>query len=383
MIFRALCVRVPALVLSVAMLVGPVLVASGGSAAPPIPPVLSVTDLGPIVQNRAVAGRDGGFSALLGTRSVWTFGDTPLLKPNGTGQSWDDNSIAWTYNLDASRGITLDHDYTDSTGVPIEFLPYTSDELAYNAAHDSAHCTAAPCGAEYAMWPGAVVLDAPRGRALFFYGEIQRVAGQSGWTYIGSGIAVATPDGKFVRPIENPSSPTPTLIWDATEGGFDGGAVVAGNTLYSYGCVAGFLVMHCRVGRAPLAGALDKTQWTYYAGNDTWSPRVADAVTVFDGGAAANAVFYSAYLGVYMNIYSGIFSNDVYYRVSYTPWGPWSAPAFLFTGRTGWNGNTNYAARAHPEFAQGNGQIQYVTYAHTTGLLRMDMPLVRVMFGKP
>ncbi len=84
-----------------------------------------------------------------------------------------------------------------------------------------------------------------------------------------------------------------------------------------------------------------------------------------------------------MAFYCGVYSNDVFYRVSYTPWGPWSDQALLFTGKPGWNNNTDYAALAHPEYAQGNGKIQYVTYAHTTGFLHMDLPLVQVVFGKP
>ena len=42
----------------------------------------------------------------------------------------------------------------------------------------------------------------------------------------------------------------------------------------------------------------------------------------------------------------------------------------------------DYAGHAHTEFAEGNGQIQYITYAHTTGPFRSDIPLVKVVFGQ-
>jgi hypothetical protein len=116
---------------------------------------------------------------------------------------------------------------------------------------------------------------------------------------------------------------------------------------------------------------------------DTWSADQRDAVTVFQGGAAGNTVTYDAYLGEYIAIYSGVLSNDVFYRVSNTPWGPWSDQAFAFTGRPPTAGSIDYAAEAHPEFAQGDGQTQYVTYAHRTGFLQMDLPLVQVVFGNP
>ena len=80
---------------------------------------------------------------------------------------------------------------------------------------------------------------------------------------------------------------------------------------------------------------------------------------------------------------AAIFSDDVVYRVSETPWGPWSEPQHLFTGRPGWNGANNYTGHAHPEFAEDGGRVQYVTYAHLTGFLQFDLPLVRVEFGDP
>jgi hypothetical protein len=84
-----------------------------------------------------------------------------------------------------------------------------------------------------------------------------------------------------------------------------------------------------------------------------------------------------------MAIYNGVFTDDVEYRVSSTPWGRWSDQALLFTGRPGWNGAIDYAGQAHTEFAEGNGQTQYVTYVHSTGFLRFDLPLVQVVFGLP
>lgn len=348
--------------------------------APPIPPIASAIDIGTVVQNSVIAGRDGNFSTKIGNKSVWTFGDTPMFAPNADGANWNDNTLSWTTDLDASDGITLTNDFTDASGNPGEFLPYTEFERQYNYAHDTRHCTAQPCGAEYALWPGPIVADPKRGRALIFYGEIHRIAGQSGWTNIGGGIALGAPGGTFSRPILNPGTPDPTLMWDSTEVSFTSGALAKGDTLFSYGCVAGLLVMHCRIGKVALADALVKAQWRFYQPGGTWTPDPSTAATIFNGGAAGNTVFYSPYLGLYVVIYSGIFSDDVYYRVAYDPWGPWSARRLIFTARPGWNGTASYAAETHPEYAQQNGKVQYVTYAHTTGFLRMDLPIVKVTF---
>jgi hypothetical protein len=356
---------------------------ASGAGPPPIPPVESVTEIGTVGQNPVIGGRDGTFSALVDGRSMWTFGDTVLTVPGENGTYWDDNSLSWTADLEASDGITLEGDRLDGAGAPGEFLPYTTAERRYNAMHDPDHCTAQPCGAEFAMWAGPVVADPARDRVLFFYTEVWRVAGRPGWRTVGTGIAVRTGNGPVVRPVEDPGSPTPTLMWSARETGFAGGSVVVDSTLFSYGCVPGFLVMHCEVARAPLSGVLDKSRWRYYSGGATWSPSQMDAVPVFDGGAAGNSVFSVAYMGGYMAVYSGVLSNDLWYRVASNPWGPWSDQALLFTGRQGWNGAIDYAGQAHPEFAGGDGWTQYVTYVHATGFLRSDIPLVQVKFGLP
>jgi hypothetical protein len=357
---------------------------AGQDPGPPvIPTVVSVTQLGTIQQNKVIYGRDGTFSALVDGKSVWTFGDTPMSVPGVLGNFWDDNSLSWTTNLDASKGINLNHDLLDSTGAPAEFLPYLPWERKYNYEHDKNHCTVKPCGAEFAMWDGPVINDPARNRVLFYYYELYRgVPGMNGWDTVGAGIAVYTPGKGITRPIENPNSKTPTLMWGPKDQAYNSGAMVVEDTVYSYGCALGFLVQNCRVARVPLADILDITKWTYYAGNGNWSTNPADATTIFQGGAAANQVFYNAYLGLYMNIYNPTLNNDMYFMVSSTPWGPWSAPTLLFKGETPYKGSVNYTGQAHPEFAQGNGQTEYVTYAHPTGFLREDLPLVQVVFGK-
>ena len=357
---------------------------AGQDAAPPaIPRVVSVTPLGTVQQNKVIYGRDGTFSALVNGASVWTFGDTPMSVPGVLGNFWDDDSLSWTANLDASKGIRLNHDLLDVTGAPAEYLPYLPWEWKYNYEHDKNHCTVSPCGAEFAMWDGPVVNDAARNRVLLYYYELYRgVPGMKGWDTVGTGIAVYAAGKGITRPIENPNSQTPSLMWGPKDQAYNSGALVVGDILYSYGCAGAFLVDNCMVARVPLADALDITQWTYYAGNNAWSTNPTDAVTIFQGGAAANQVFYNPYLGVYMNIYNPALNNDMYFMVSSTPWGPWSAPALLFKGETPYQGSVNYTGQAHAEFAQGNGQVEYVTYAHPTGFLREDLPLVQVVFGK-
>jgi hypothetical protein len=356
--------------------------ANAEAAPPPVPPVLSVTDLGVVAQLPIIRGRDGAISALVNGRSVWTFGDTPLDGFTVDGERWVDNSLSWTADLDASGGIAFEGNLTDAVGAPAEFIPYLDWERRYNERHDDDDCQAEPCGAEFAFWPGDIIPDPARDRALIFYYELWRAPTIEGWRTVGSGIAVWDGGRRVERPILDPGSPTPTLMWGRNEVAYTNAALVEGETLYAYGCKLVWIEHRCRVARVPLADVLDKAAWRYYTGSG-WSPDPDRAKNLFVGGAAGTSVFYVPYLDGYMAIYSAIFSDDVVYRVARTPWGPWSEPHHLFTGRPGWNGTFNYTGHAHPEFAEADGRVQYVTYAHTTGFLQQDIPLVRVEFGKP
>ena len=53
--------------------------------------------------------RDGSYSALIGGRPVWTFGDTCPARGRAAGDTFIDNSLAWGDGLDASDGIALTH----------------------------------------------------------------------------------------------------------------------------------------------------------------------------------------------------------------------------------------------------------------------------------
>lgn len=365
--------------------------AAHAQSAPALPTVLSVTELGTVRQNSLIDGRDGNFSALVGTTSLWAFDDTAMSRANATGQNFIDNTLSWTTDLDASSGIWLNHDLLDPTGTPTTFLGLTPAEQAIDAEHAvnaNGTCAVAPCGLSLAVWPAQVVPDPARHRVLFFFNEVSRITGDAAFTVLGAGVAVGTlgPGAAITvtrPPAEEPAGANPALLWNAPEFGYANGAVVVGSTIYAYGQNPQGLVMDVPLAKAPLASATQNAAWQYYAGNNTWSSDASQAVTVFQGGAAGNSVFYNAYVGAFMAIYSEPLTDHVYYRVAATPWGPWSEQALLFTGKAGESGTEDYAALAHTEFATGSGQTQYITYVRTTGFLQMELRLVQVVFGPP
>lgn len=363
----ARALAVPALALALAQ------AALAAEAPPPIPPVVSVVEMGLVKQNKFVNCRDGTYSALVGKKAIWTFNDTCLSKGGDLGDQFIDNTLAWNTNLDASNGIWLNKDKHDSQGVPVRFVPFTANEIAFTAAHQPN---------EIAIWPGQLVPDPARNRELIFFGAVYR-GGDIGFNGIGAGIAVADPTFTTVtRPIQSldPDAREPSYMWAAKEQSYTGGYVLVGDMLYCYGGQGVGLSTHIHVARVPLADALDKTKWTYWNGTE-WSTVNKKQATVYVGGAAGDTIFWDDYLGEYVTVYQPYLSNDVYYRVSNHPEGPWSDAAFLFTAQQGTD--PSYAARVHTEYQENGGQVQYITYVKNTGFLSQELPLVKVTFGKP
>jgi hypothetical protein len=108
-----------------------------------------------------------------------------------------------TTDLDASNGITLTSaDWTnsaDSSSKPSPVIWPTAAETAWEAAHAKVNgaCKAGAsdpfCGAQYAIWPGAVLADPERNRVLIGYGKLCRASSGSqcsgglGWQDLGWG----------------------------------------------------------------------------------------------------------------------------------------------------------------------------------------------------
>jgi hypothetical protein len=354
--------------------------ATGG----PVPIVVSATDLGPIAQNPHVLFRDGLYSGKYGGASIWTFGDTALNAPNSQGADWDDNSLAYTTNLDGSSGLTLNHDWPATTGgVPDQYLPFTPAEAAFNAAHASTGgtCQVQPCGEEVALWNGPVVPDPVRHRILFFYYELERVVGQPGWVTVGEGIAVGA-HGKVTRPVESPGARFPTLMFGANAPDFTNGTLTVGSTLYVFGCRSGFLVQNCDLARTSLATATDRQTWRYFDGSG-WTTGLQQATTVLQGGAAGTSVFWVPFLHEYMAIYMPPLTDEIVERVAPEPWGPWSAASNVAATLPPASGSVDYAGMAHPEFAQNDGRTQYVAYYHPLGPWSGEDRWVQVTFAAP
>lgn len=342
--------------------------------------VIGSRDLGPLEVSEAIRGRDGGYSVHAWGRSIWGYGDSILALEGEDGSAWRNNTMSHTADLDVSDGVTGFVEAVDSLGAPVEFLPQTAEEAAFNAAHSmqSPSC-ADPCGARKMLWPGAMVEDTERDRVLVFYSKFYGEPGEWSFSAIGASIAVwegleATPSRPEVRPDREES----TLLWPVGEGwpAFGVAALIEDGKLYAYGCDGDGIAKRCKLARVDPADALELDAWRFYDG-DGWSSEIDDAKTVFNAHTILS-VHYNAYVGRYLAIYSGPLENDLYLRTAPAPEGPWSQEVLAAETVPGVGDAVNYSGMAHPEYAREGGRFELLSYHRGTGDWASEIRLIEL-----
>lgn len=385
--------RIPAGIFPVSFLVlGMAGCGLNSSSAPTGPPpelsVTQVTDLGPIPTNSDILGRDGGYSALFQGFSVWLYGDTFLARADAQNRTLLSDSWSFTTDLNAQSGLSGFQERLDSTGAPIMILPETAAEQAFNQAHNVNNCVAQPCGARWALWPGAIVVNPANNTALISYMVVSAQPGAFNFQGIGTSVATwQNLQSQPQRPILNPPivANHPDLMFTQDEPGFGSAAFVTNGILYVYGCgiPANGSDKGCRLGRVDPSRAQDRSKWTFYAGNGNWSSKVSDAISVFNGGPGILSVSWNSFLQRYVAVYSAVFSQNVMMRTSPNPEGPWSGEVVAFVAMQPSSGNV-YDAHAHSEYDVNGGQTIFVSYSRATPApFSSEVRLVSVTLQRP
>lgn len=386
---RSWLLILPVVFLSVGAVSGCSLSPSSGPSGPaPDVLVTRVTDLGPIPTNPDILGRDGGYSALFQGFSVWLYGDTFIAKADAQNRTLLSDSWSFTSDLNAQSGLSGFQERLDSTGAPTMILPETAAEQAFHQAHNVNNCQAQPCGARWALWPGAIVVNPTDNSALIFYMVVSAQPGA--FNFQGIGTSVATWASIQQQPQRLTLSPPivadhPDLMFTQNEPGFGSAAFVGNGTLYVYGCgiPTSGSDKGCRLGKVDPSSAQDRSMWTFYAGNGVWSPKVSDAISVFNGGPGILSVSWNSFLQRYVAVYSAVFSQNVIIRTSSEPEGPWSGETVAFVAMMPSSGNV-YDAHAHPEYDLNGGQTIFVSYSRATPApFSSEVRLVSVTLQRP
>lgn len=361
--------------------------AAWAQSPPPEPAIASITELSDLAQNPIIMLRDGGVSAKIGDYSYWLFADTQdgYVDANGNAQItyYSDNSLSATKSLHGKKGITLDQDYTDANGNLERFVPWSSEDSAWITAHAGTDCAAgSDCGAQLGIWPQTIAYDEASKVVVVGFNEIKRLGGIVGYPSTGAGLAVGTVGANgwldLQRDDQGGPADNPTMMWAPGELFFTNAAFIKDGYYYAYAYGA---YWNNYLARVPLANLLTKSAWTYYAGQETWSPDVAQAVNVFEG-SVGNDVFYDAYLKQWVTIYLGYNNNQVFVRVADLPEGPWSDAEYLTTVPFRYGKDAAYIVHAHPEFSSKGRTIDF-TYTISPAPNRQVLPTWAVTFNKP
>jgi len=365
------------------------LATSGCNSNPGPPPALTVvntTDLGTIPTNPDILGRDGAFSALFQGYSVWLYGDTFLASPNANGRTLISDSWSYTTDLNAQGGITGFRERLDAAGAPSMILVETPAEFVFNQAHNGDPCQVQPCGARWALWPSSMVTDTVNDQALVFYNLVYALPGSFNFQGFGSSVAVWQDFSQQPqRPTFNPPivADHPDLMFNQNEPDFGTVALVSGGALYIYGCgiPSNSADKGCRLAKVDPSSVLDRSAWTYFAGNGNWSSQLNDAISIIPD-VNIMSVSWNVYLQQYVAVYSQLLSQNVMMRTSPKPEGPWSREITAFVAMQPTSGNV-YDAHAHPEYDANGGQTIFVTYSRATGAFTSEVRLVSVELQHP
>jgi hypothetical protein len=410
----------------------------GAPPAAGVPQVIAAaaTKLGALRHPCYVIARDNGSSAAYHGVSYWVFGDgfygsQRCERRSRARPTLVSSALGWTTQrrLRVARSTNIDlarwRDLTDDHGDLRELLPLTADERRFNARHTK--CARLRwddpygCYARIALFSSSIIADPARDRLIVFFGQVCRRLAPPGvepvvatyrqeancgspWSDRGQSIAVVRMSPGREQPVaverptiaHAPDPGRPTLLWPDRTPEFTGPSrphfaspVVVDGQLYAYSaCPAVRRSLTCRlVARVALANVLDAAKWRYLSGTTRtgrprWTSDVGRAVGVNGGGGSTAWVPYlRAYLSIAQAPWDPARFDQVFYQVSPRPWGPWSPPRLLFKGvrrpkRTRFG---SYGANLHPEFAQRDGRIQYITYC-VPGALTGSLQLVQVAF---
>ncbi|MDF1594151.1 MAG: DUF4185 domain-containing protein [Desulfobacterales bacterium] len=314
---------------------------------------------------------------------MWIFGDTIVSQRDHSAPALLSNSCSWTTDQTAGDGITGFRPCQDRQGTPMELFPFTPEEHAFNRDHQAANCPVQPCGARWALWPGAVISDTVDNRLLLFFKKVLVKPGFLNFQTAGHGMAAWRRfDEAPERIRHDPGENRPELMFGKNEPAFGSAAMIVNSMVYVFGCCLDGDAKPCRLARVPLANVADRGAWEFYGASQKWQKEIDDSKVVLEGNDMMS-VSYNSHLERYLAVYSQPMGTGVMFRTAKKLEGPWSKPLKAFDAMPPLNAiGWIYDAMEHPEYARDNGRMIYITYSRQTGPLTFEMRLVAVMLRK-
>ncbi len=321
--------------------------------------VATARDLGLLFTNNNVnmIGQDGAYSIPINAHeTLWVFGDTFIGTFDEIGkriiERMPHNTGLICRSTDAGLGLTDFSYLTDETAELRQLIPLSPDEDQ----------------AGHRIWAmHGCCID---GKVYLYYIRV-KILPEGQWPYKfdveGSGLAVGNyPELIFHRIEDNRS----TILWYKDEPLFGVAAlpVKADGFVYVYGSYYKNWQHYCALARVPLDSLGYISYYEYLISpKPEWSVDRTKAISIMEGMPTEMSVSYNGYLGCYLAIHSWETTGKIVGRTAPHPWGPWSEPVVLWTPKVPlrnplvYNGPLVYAGKEHPELAQQNGKIIYLT----------------------
>ena len=166
------------------------------------------------------------------------------------------------------------------------------------------------------------------------------------------------------------------MLFQGDEMWLGGGVLVDDGFLYLYENH----YVGSRVARAPLADALERSAWRFYAGDGHWTTDRESATNLAVVTTGVSSVHWNEYLEKYLAVHGQPGpGGGIAIQTADRPEGPWSSSRVILEGEYTEEGR-NLGLLAHPEFAREGGRIQYATYAYPLGLWAREIRLVEITF---
>lgn len=360
--------------------------------APEAPPrslsVATVESLGVFQTDAFQYGRDAGNSGQIGSQVIWIFGDTI------TESGFPSSTAGWS---DPERPFVL-REKLDERKAPMQFIPFTAEELAFEKSHATlpdccanwTACTAedlycncpveTDCRVRIALWPGDVI-ETSEGHGAVLYEKLYVGAAPFDFRHLGTGVARFA-EGDTISRRSADEHGAEKLIFGDTEPNFLRGLAVkeeGGEFLYVYAAVGPEVCLsEIVVGRAPLERMAERAAYSFWNGV-SWVGQLDEATPILRGvPEKLGSVVWSDYFGRYLSGFASMCSGtEFHFRTSTRPEGPWSEPVTVDLARIGATSGV-YAGLLHPEL--GRGRVMTISYYQPLPEVIGEVRLARVTF---
>ena len=324
-----------------------------------------------------IDGLDAGYSIPIGKQTLWLFGDvfihslTDLQKP--------------VVGTRSNIGLLLNSGHGSSTLSKYQFLtdPKTGlpRQLILDLPGDNSKVRYWPFGGYYNS----------RSKRIYLYYARVTVTGNGPLAFRTEGYGLAAADATQPEQIEFKrvdATPGQTIWWvNKSDSDVYGQAVVSvksSDYTYIVGVRNNIQRKQALMARVRPNAIGDKREYEYYSGAPAaavWSkdPALATPIIGLSDFPSELSIAWNPYLKAYLSVQSISIFDRIRFCVSPNPWGPYRTIGEISAPHKVLGKGFTYAAKEHPELAEDNGRIIYVTHADSE---RYWLKLLKVTLEK-